>query len=68
MNKMNTNPNLPANAVRVSDVRPGMRIRFAFDGTGVHTVERVVRMGTRVVLTTDKGIRRCNTAGTVRSV
>lgn len=68
MNKMNCNVNLPSNAIAVRNVVAGMSIRFPFEGTGVHTVERVTHMGTRSLIHTDKGPRWATPAGTVRLV
>lgn len=62
------NINLPTNAIRVVDLRPGMRIRFAFDGTGEHVVQSLSQYGFDRILVTDKARRRVNTAGTVRLV
>jgi len=70
MNKnKNCNRNLPTNALNVTNVEPGMRIRFAFDTTGTHTVLSVSKgYGQRVTIVTDKGRKEATKAGTVRLV
>lgn len=65
---MNTNKNLPANAISTTKVEAGMQIRYPYDGDGVHNVIAVQTFGDRVIITTDKGRKRCNAAGTVRLV
>lgn len=62
------NTSLPNNAINVVDLKPGMRIRFAFEGTGTHIVESVSAFGFKRTIVTDKGRREANTAGTVRLV
>lgn len=60
----NKNPNLPANAIRCADVRPGMRLR---DRAGiVHTVTQVTWYGFEGKVVTPLGTLRVNRAGTLR--
>lgn len=60
----NTNPNLPAHAIRTTDVREGMVI--VKDGYIV-TVTKVVWYGHNGIITTDLPQRiRVNAAGTMR--
>lgn len=72
MNK-NTNPNLPANAIRVTDLEPGMVITFPFRTLGggadeTFLVKDVVGHGFQRTIVCDGGRFSCNTAGTVRLV
>lgn len=59
----NTNPNLPANAVRTTDVRPDM----VLDVNGTQRVVTRVRWyGFNGIIEWDGGLRRVNAAGTMR--
>lgn len=62
------NTNLPANAVNVTDIVPGMHIRAAF-GYERGVVESIMRDGhRRLIRFTDGTTARASTAGTFRLV
>lgn len=67
---MNMNPNLPENAIAVTSVEEGMRIRTAFSGVEgvVASVTRYYFNGRVKVTLTDGTEIRCNEAGTFRLV
>lgn len=64
---MNKNTNLPANAVAVADVRPGMVILRPRHEDETLLVTSVKRYGQQVMVHTDAyGPIRCNMAGSLR--
>lgn len=63
------NTSLPSNAISVGDIAPGMRLRYAYEGDGIHTVVKVEKgYGQRVVIVSDLGRKDANLAGTARLV
>lgn len=69
MNRTFCNTNMPADAISVPNVQPGMRITLPYSvDKEVHTVVRVTGRYDRVAILTDKTIVRARRCGSVRLV